>query len=149
MHLRIAIHLAGRGLENLGPAAAGHPQEVDRPHHRGLHRLDGVVLIVARGGRAGEVVDLVHLQPERMDDVVADELEVRLLEQVGDVRLLTGEEVVDADHVVPLGHEPLTEVAAEEAGPAGDENSFDGGHGTLRAVVRARRLPMSAAPLVV
>ena len=37
---RVAIDLAGRGLQHLRLAAAGHAQHVDRPHHRRLHRLD-------------------------------------------------------------------------------------------------------------
>ena len=125
VNLRVAVDLACRCLEDLGPAAAGHAQEVDRAHHARLHRLDGVVLIVAGGSRAGEVIDLVHFEPERVDDVVADELEVAPAEQMGDVRLLAGEEVVDADHVVAGVDESLAEVAAEEAGPAGNENPLD------------------------
>ena len=82
-----------------------------------------------RRRRAGEVVDLVHLEPQRLDDVVAEELEVRLREQMGDVGLLAREEVVDADHVVPLGDQSFAEVAAEEAGAARDEDSLQGRHG--------------------
>ena len=33
MHLRIAIDLAGRGLENLATQAFGQPQHVDGPVH--------------------------------------------------------------------------------------------------------------------
>ena len=79
--------------------------------------------------RAGEVVDLVDLQPQRLDDVVAEELEVRLREEVGDVRLLAREEVVDADHVVTCIDEPLAQMAAEEAGATGDEDPLEGRHG--------------------
>jgi hypothetical protein len=63
-----------------------------------------------------------------MDDVVADELEVGLREQVRDVGLLAGEEVVDADHVVARGHEPVAEMAAEKAGASGHEHALDRGH---------------------
>ena len=60
-----------------------------------------------------------------------DQLEVRPAEQVGDVGLLAGEEVVEADDVVPLLDQPLAEVRAEEAGAAGDQNAFDVGHGEV------------------
>jgi len=43
------------------------------------------------------VVDLVHLQQYRLDDVVPYDLEVRLSYQVLDVVLGSGEEVVHAD----------------------------------------------------
>ena len=82
-----------------------------------------------RRRRAGEVVDLVDLQPQRLDDVVAKEIEVRLREKVGDVRLLAREEVVDADHVVTFADEPLAEMATEEAGAASDENPLERRHG--------------------
>ena len=99
------------------------PSTLIAPMHRGLHRLDGVVLVVARRGGAGQVVDLVDFQEDRQRDVVADQFEVRLAQQVGDVRLLAGEEVVQADHVVAFVDQPLAEVRAEKAGPAGDQNA--------------------------
>ena len=82
-----------------------------------------------RRRRAGKVVDLVDLEPQRLDDVVAEELEVGLREEMGDVGLLAREEVVDADHVVALGDQPLAEVAAEEAGASSDEDPLEGRHG--------------------
>ena len=62
--------------------------------------LIGIELVVAGGGGAGQVVDLIDLQPDRLRDVVPDQVEIRPAEQVGDVRLLAGEEIVEADHVV-------------------------------------------------
>ena len=102
MDLGIAVDFAGRGLQDFRPAAFGHAQHVDRAQHRGLDRLDRVVLIVAGRGGAGEVVDLVDFQQDRLRDVVPDQLEIRPVEQMGDVRLLAGEKIVEADHVVPV-----------------------------------------------
>jgi hypothetical protein len=81
-------------------SALGQPQHVDRAVHAGLGGLHRVVLVVDRRGRAGEVVDLVDLHVEREGHVVAHQLEVRVVEQVGDVVLGAGEEVVDAEHIV-------------------------------------------------
>ena len=74
---------------------------------------------MAGGGRTGQVVDLVHFQVDRQDDVVADQLEVGLSQQVADVGFLAGEEVIQADHVVSLADELFAEMGAEKAGPAG------------------------------
>ena len=48
---------------------------------------------------------------------------------MGDVRLLAGEKVVEADHVVLLLDQTLAEVRAEEAGPTGHQDAFDLRHG--------------------
>ena len=39
--------------------------------------------------------------------------------------LRAGEEIVDAEHVVPCGQQPLAQMRAEEAGAAGDQDAFD------------------------
>ena len=69
---------------------------------------------------------------ERPRHVVAEELEIAAPQQVGDVLPAPGHQVVDADHLVALGDQPLAEVRAEEAGPAGD-------HGTAHARTRRGR----------
>ena len=60
-----------------------------------------------------------------MCNVVADQLEIRLVEQMLNVELLAGEEVIDADDVVALGYETVTQVRAEKSGAAGDEDAFN------------------------
>ena len=56
-------------------------------------------LVVDGGGRAGQVVDLVHLQQYGLHHVVSDDLEVRLAYQVLDVVLGAREEVVQTYHL--------------------------------------------------
>ena len=63
------------------------PRHVDRAMHVDLGGLDRIVLVVNRRRRAGEVEDLVHLDVERKRDVVADDLEVRVAEQMRRFRL--------------------------------------------------------------
>ena len=77
-----------------------------------------------RRGRAGEVVDLVHLDKQRVRYVVPHRLEMRVAEQPGDVVLAAGEIVVDAKHVMALRPQPLAKMRAEKAGAAGDKNAF-------------------------
>ena len=54
---------------------------------------------------------------------MAHELKVRMIQQMGDVVLGAGEEVVQADNVVAVGQQSFTEMRAEEAGTAGDEDA--------------------------
>jgi hypothetical protein len=55
---------------------------------------------------------------------VAHQLEIRVVEEMGDVVLGAGEEVVETDDVVAFSEQALAEMAAEEAGAAGDEDAF-------------------------
>jgi len=80
------------------------------------------VLVVDRGGRTGEVEDRVDFQAYRLRDVVPQKLEALIVQQVADVLLGPCEEVVEADHVVAVGQEPLAEVRAYESSSASDQN---------------------------
>jgi hypothetical protein len=75
---------------------------------------------MARRRGAGEVEDAVDLDVQRERDVVAQQLEARVLEQRRDVRARAGVEVVDAQ-IVAVGDKPRTQVRAEEARTAGHE----------------------------
>ena len=69
-----------------------------------------------------------------MGHVVAHRLEIRFLQQLGDVGLAPGEIIVDAEHVVALGAQAVAEMRAEEAGAAGDQYPFL--HSAHRIVLR-------------
>lgn len=75
-----------------------------------------------RGGRASQVVDLIHLQKNRLDDVVSDELEPGVPKAVHQVLLPAGEEIVNDDHIVPSIEKLVDEVAADESRPTGDHD---------------------------
>ena len=52
-----------------------------------------------------------------MDHVVPQQLEIRPVEQMGDVGLLAGEEIVEANDVVSLIDQPLAQMRAEKPAP--------------------------------
>ena len=74
----------------------------------------------------GQVVDLVHVDEDRLGHIVPDHLEILKVEQMLDVLAAAGEEVVETDDVRPLGQEALAQVGPEEAGTAGNQNSHVG-----------------------
>ena len=123
---RVAVDLAGGGLEDLGFDPLGQAEHVDGAVHAGLGGLHGVELVVDGRSRAGQVVDLVDLDVEREGDVVAHELEVGVVEQMQDVVLGAGEKVIEAEDIVAVGEQALAEVGTEEAGAAGDEGTGAG-----------------------
>jgi hypothetical protein len=86
------------------------------------------MLVVPRRGGTSEVVDLVHIQHERLRNVVPHEIKVGLRQQVRDVRLLAGEEIIDTDDVMSLLNQPLAQMRPKKTGPAGDENAMDAWH---------------------
>jgi hypothetical protein len=124
MHHGIAIDLARGGLEDLGFDALGQAQHVDRAMHAGLCRLHRIELVMHGRGRAGEVVDLVHLHIEREGHVVTEHLEMRVPQKVDDIVLGSGEIVVDAEHVGACAEQPLAQMRAEESGAARHQHPF-------------------------
>ena len=77
-----------------------------------------------RARRAGEVEDAIHLEAQRLRHIVADELEIRLAQEMGDIRLGAGEHVVEADDIAAARHQPLAEMRTDEAGPSGHEDAL-------------------------
>jgi len=124
--LRIAVHLAGRCLEDAATQPLGEPKHVDRAVDRSLRRLHRVVLVVDRRRGTSEVVDFVHLDIQRKRHVVTDELESRIAVQVVDVPLCAREQVIHAQHLVPETEQAVAQVRPEEACAAGDEDPLAG-----------------------
>ena len=56
------------------------------------------------------MIDLVHLDGHGLLYVVAEDLEVRVAQQVLDIGARPGVEVVQADDLVILGNEPFAQV---------------------------------------
>ena len=119
--LRVAVHLGGGCLENRRPDPFGEPQGIDCAHDAGLDRLDGVELVMDGRGRTGKVIDLIDLQIDGVDDVVADAFKTRVSQEVVDVVLVSRKEVVEAKDPVPLEKEPFAQMRSQEAGAARDE----------------------------
>ena len=120
---RVAVDLAGRGLKDRHTQTFGEAQHVDRAVHAGLGRLDRIVLVMDRGGRAGEVEDRVHFDKQRETHVMAHEFEPRMLRQVIDIALVPSEQIVDAQNLVPAREQAVNQVRAKEARASGDKNA--------------------------
>ena len=73
---------------------------------------------------------------------MAQQLEVGIVEQMGDVVLGPGEEIIQAEHVVAGIEQAIAEMRAEKPRPAGDEDAFaevvvghGGGFGSWREAI--------------
>src|SRR5262249_4946109 len=92
--------------------------------HAGLGRLHGIALVVNGRGRAGEVVDFVHLDIKRKRDVVAQELKTGTPNQVIDIPLGTREEIVEAYNVMAGVQQAIAKMGSKKTGAPGDQNRF-------------------------
>ncbi len=106
----VAVNLGGGRLEDASFDAFCEAETVHGSDYGGLQGLDGVELVVRGRRRAREVIDAVHLELERIDDVVTDQFKSRVSQEMLNVCLSTGEEVVQANHVVSLLDETFAKV---------------------------------------
>jgi len=90
---------------------------------KGYDGLDGIELVMDRGGRASEMVDLVHFQEERLNDVMSDEFEIGIPEMVHHVFFPSCEEIVNHNHGVSPANQPIHQVGPDETGPAGHHHA--------------------------
>ena len=112
VNLGVAVHLAGGGLENARFKAFGQAQHVDGAVHTGLGGLHRVKLVMDRACGASQVVDLAHLHIQGEGHVVAHKLKVGVAYQVPYVLFASREVVVHTHHIVAIGNQLITQVAA-------------------------------------
>ncbi|RUS33145.1 hypothetical protein BC938DRAFT_472897 [Jimgerdemannia flammicorona] len=70
------------------------------------------------------MINLIDFDHERIDDVVPNELEVRVSKPVLYVSLISREEVVEDNDVMSHEHETVDEMGPHKSRAAGDENAF-------------------------
>lgn len=90
----------------------------------GLGRLHRIVLVMNRRGRAGEIVDLIDLDIERKGHVMAHEFEARIAVEMVDVAPRAGEQIVRAQHLMPLAEQPVDQVRSDEPGSSRYQDAF-------------------------
>jgi hypothetical protein len=110
------------------PFSLARPEGVQRADGADLHRLDGQQQVVDRAGGLAKC-STWSTGPGTWTysgHVALEEPEAVGLQQVLDVVRVAGDEVVEGDHLVALGEQPLAQVRAEEAGSAGDDRPCHG-----------------------
>jgi hypothetical protein len=144
VHRRISVNLAGRGLKDLDLEPFGQPKHVDRTDHAcfgGLHRI---LLVVNRGCRTGEIENLVDLHEEGMGDVVAKELEARVIEQMLYVASCASEEVVDTEHLTTAFKQAVAQMGPEKSGTPRYKNPPFEMHPSLNQIKRSPQQDLRA-----
>ena len=124
MHVGITVNFRRRRLKDRNPQSLCQSQHVDGPVNARLDRLHRIELVVDGRGGAGQVVDFVHLDKQRECYVVTDDFKARVGQQVFDVLLGTGEEVVHTDDFAAFLQQTFAEVGSQKSGSACDEDAF-------------------------
>lgn len=142
MDLGVTVDLRGTADQEAGLDTLRKTKHVEGPHKGGLDGLDGIELVVRRGCRAGEVVDLcanafdlarsseeetlltVALDHEWFNNVVANHLKVGVANPMTDSGLRTSEEVIDNGDLVPQDHEAVDKMGSNESGTTCDQDAL-------------------------
>ena len=90
-------------------------------------------------GRAGEIVDFVHFHKQGKGHIVPEQLKTLVVHQVIDVFARAAEEVVDAQHLVPLRQQAFTKMGAQKAGPSRYQNPFAQVHSVVLSLLPRTR----------
>lgn len=115
MHLRVAINFRSGSEENSRVETLGEAKHVECTLSGCFDRLDRVVLVVRRAGRAGQVVNLVDLEHDRLDNIGHDEVEIRMPVPASDIFFAASEEIVHYGDLVTHGHELVDKIGANKA----------------------------------
>jgi hypothetical protein len=75
-------------------------------------------------GRCGtrKVVDPVHLKLEGINHIVPDEFKSGISDEMLNVRLATGEKIIQTDDIVTLFDKSVAEMGAEKPGSSGNQD---------------------------
>ena len=117
---RVAVDLAGRGLQYLDLEPLGEAKHVDRANHAGLGGLNGIFLVVDGRCRTCEVKNLVHLDEQRVRNVVTQQLKPLVIEKMLDIAPRAREKIIDAQDLLPPRQELLTKMGAEKPRASGN-----------------------------
>ena len=121
-NFRVAVTFAGgskKKLRILGPREAQSIVRAERPH---LQRGDGHLEVIHRACGRGKVQHVVH-GPGHVDvlgNIRALDPELRILEQVRDIAVHSGDQIVQGQHIPALRDQPVAQVRSQETGPPGN-----------------------------
>jgi len=124
MHRGIPVNFTGGCLKDFGLNPLGKAEHVDGAHDAGLDGFDRVKLVVYGGSGTGQVVYLINLQENGFYKVVTYQFKIGLFNEVADVSLGAGKEIVKAQNVMPFLNQPITEVGTQKTGSSGHKYTF-------------------------
>jgi hypothetical protein len=123
MDTGIAVDFGGRGEKNASLYPLGQAEHVESAHDVCFDCLYGVVLKMDWRGWTGEMVDFIDFDKEWMNDVMTDQFEIRVSQEMADIILASGEEVIDTDDFCSLLEKGFAEMASQEPRSSSDQDA--------------------------
>ncbi len=80
--------------------------------HTGLGGLYRIKLIMNRGGRASQVVNFVNLNIQRKRNIVANDLEMRIPQQMKNIIFTAGKKIIRTQDIVPKIEQAFAQMRA-------------------------------------
>ncbi|KAL0344572.1 UNVERIFIED_CONTAM: hypothetical protein Sradi_4288500 [Sesamum radiatum] len=68
------------------------------------------------------MVDLIHLQQNRLDNIMSNQLEPRIPKQMHHILLPPGEKVINDNHIIPSGNQLIDQMTTDEPSTTGDND---------------------------
>ena len=121
MNRGISIDLAGGSLQDTGAHTLSGAEHIYRPHDGGLYRLYGIVLIVRRRCRTGEVVYLIDLGVIFPYHIMPHKFKIFIIEQLVYIFLGAGEKIVKTDNLIARLHKTPAKMRADKSRSSGNK----------------------------
>src|SRR5262245_55096134 len=123
---RIAVNFRSRRKNERRLFVLGQTERVVRAERADFKRGDWEFQVIDwTGGRCEVkyVIDLLFRQKDEVRDVVFDESEFLGAGEMGNVRCVSSDEIVDGDDPMPFSQKPFHEMRTEEARTSGDDRN--------------------------
>lgn len=120
MNLWVAVDLRGRRLENACFGAFCQTKHVYGTHHRGLHRFNGIVLVVNGRRGTGQIINLINLQLDWINDIVPKHLKMLVPHEVLNIFAPPSEKIIEAKNLMTRFNHTITEVTPKKTRSSGD-----------------------------
>ena len=101
----------------------GKFEQIERANDARLHRVHRIGLIVRRRSGACEIVNLIHRQIDRIDDIVAHEAERVVTQEIAQVLKPPRRKIIDADDEVSFVQKTFAKMRTEKSGTACYKNA--------------------------
>jgi hypothetical protein len=125
MYIGIPVALGGGGVQKAGLIFACQVQSIPGSLGADIQGLGTEPGVIGRAGRGCEIEEIIDLpQIKGLADILLHQGESRFILQVREVGGTPRSKIVHAHHPVPLGQKSVTEMRAEEAGSAGDQDTM-------------------------